>query len=1181
MVKAKKTIALFVSFLCLSIMGCSGDSSSEGPKYETLTYEEMTFDYYTEWEGYVVSDYRGQEASISIPYSVVDSSGKSFPVTRINDNAFYGRSSITDVVLSSNIVSIGDHAFEGTNLTSLEVTESLYDVGEDFYAQTPFEPNAKDGLLYLGSSAKPHLVLIGGSPVGVPFSLPAETVNIASPVLGTASFQGEVDGTNLRYVCDSAFSGSSLTDITFGSDLFHIGASAFKNCQSLQSVDASNSKLEEVGDEAFSNCKALETLLLPASVKTLGNQILKGCNAIATLTLPFLGPNENEGRTFRDYINEEASTSNAIDLTIDRGKLVDEALLARAATPLTLSSLTLNHVAEIGSHVSYSQYPKDDHLLSLSLGDSLTAIGERAFFYGAYSYVYLPACLESIGDSAFYGSKSVLVEMAKEKKDGEDPYGWYGRITWANPENVTIRYGVTTPRLIQGDFEYVVSSKATAVITKYLGNQETVDVPLTVGGKKVTGIYKGAFEGCSFIKKLSICSGFGGTSIEEGALQGCDNLEELDIYVSDNGTLSGGYAYFGDKAFPGCVEYTIYVDEHDSSKGRTCYIPSSLKTLCIEAEDQVYFWDACFCGYSTLERLEVKANAAHYGKSCFASTTSLRNDIYIKAEDTIEKGAFSNSPAVAVFESESAYKAYVDSADQTGSWAVLASEKETESSGLVYHLDGEGNAIITQYRGSSAEVVVPASFDNHPVTKVLGNVFADRTDITSLSFEGEVALPNYALAGMTSLQSLTFAEFPELGVTTLMILFDGRRNPNKEGCKAANIYAKNGNDGKVQSLNNNDYYVPSSLKKIEVGGSVLPEVAFAGLPVEEIVLSGNLTALPLGACYACKELKAVNLPSSVASIGNEAFSNCDALESLTLPTSLESIGNSAFEYSGIAELIFPPSLKTIGEDAFRSCGSLKELILASSIETIGSGAFANCSNLVLYIEPSSKPASWNISSSVTALYGFSSKAEVNSYVIAVLSGKNVILSIPEGTTDFVVPAQIGSYTIDQIAMSALNAQKGNLTSITIPSSISINGSPSFSQFTKLKTLTIGCSVRRVSISACPLLESASYSYVDQAMSSDSLSNLPSLKTFVVPSGVNAISQAAFDELPALEKIFIPSSVGVIANHAFYQCNPKLTIYCAASSTPSGFEDGWNEDAWDGAWREHTVVFNASRSDVEG
>lgn len=123
--------------------------------------------------------------------------------------------------------------------------------------------------------------------------------------------------------------------------------------------------------------------------------------------------------------------------------------------------------------------------------------------------------------------------------------------------------------------------------------------------------------------------------------------------------------------------------------------------------------------------------------------------------------------------------------------------------------------------------------------------------------------------------------------------------------------------------------------------------------------------------------------------------------------------------------------------------------------------------------------------------------------------------------------------------------------------------------------------QEASISACPLLESASYSYVDQAMSSYSLSNSPSLKTFVVPSGVNAISQAAFDELPALEKVFIPSSVGVIANHAFYQCNPKLTIYCTASSTPSAFEDGWNEDAWDGAWREHTVVFNASKSDVEG
>ncbi len=52
------------------------------------------------------------------------------------------------------------------------------------------------------------------------------------------------------------------------------------------------------------------------------------------------------------------------------------------------------------------------------------------------------------------------------------------------------------------------------------------------------------------------------------------------------------------------------------------------------------------------------------------------------------------------------------------------------------------------------------------------------------------------------------------------------------------------------------------------------------------------------------------------------------------------LGDGAFKYSDVSNVTFPSSLETIGENAFISCPNLVKLELPSKLKTIGDNAFS-------------------------------------------------------------------------------------------------------------------------------------------------------------------------------------------------------------------------------------------------
>ena len=131
-----------------------------------------------------------------------------------------------------------------------------------------------------------------------------------------------------------------------------------------------------------------------------------------------------------------------------------------------------------------------------------------------------------------------------------------------------------------------------------------------------------------------------------------------------------------------------------------------------------------------------------------------------------------------------------------------------------------------------------------------------------------------------------------------------------------------------------------------------------------ITLPSGLTSIGHAAFLGCESLTSITIPSSVKSIGWDAFFECFSLTQIQVAPDnpvydsrdncnaiIETKSNTLI--FGCASTIIPSSVKSIGEEAFYNCKSLTSINIPSSVKSIGEWAFAGCSNLTSITIPSS------------------------------------------------------------------------------------------------------------------------------------------------------------------------------------------------------------------------------------
>jgi len=148
----------------------------------------------------------------------------------------------------------------------------------------------------------------------------------------------------------------------------------------------------------------------------------------------------------------------------------------------------------------------------------------------------------------------------------------------------------------------------------------------------------------------------------------------------------------------------------------------------------------------------------------------------------------------------------------------------------------------------------------------------------------------------------------------------------------------------------------SGTEGTETGDVIYPvnEIPISALAYKasltSVVMPSSITSIGNDAFNNCTELSGtLVIPSSVITIGDFAFNSCSKLTGiLTIPSSVTSIGTYAFGgCSGFTgQLTIPSSITSIKRRTFRECEGLTgPLTIPSSVTNIGEEAFQNCFGL--------------------------------------------------------------------------------------------------------------------------------------------------------------------------------------------------------------------------------------------
>lgn len=296
----------------------------------------------------------------------------------------------------------------------------------------------------------------------------------------------------------------------------------------------------------------------------------------------------------------------------------------------------------------------------------------------------------------------------------------------------------------------------------------------------------------------------------------------------------------------------------------------------------------------------------------------------------------------------------------------------------------------------------------------------------------------------------------------------------------------------ISYIGNGAFYFCSNLHTINLSnniGRISDQVFSDCTSLSTINIPDSVAVIGDRAFYNCTSLSTINIPARVISIG-DAFWNCTNLNDINVSTAnsnYSSIDGVLFNKNMTALLrypagkkttayIIPSSVASIGDNAFDRCRNLSSINIPNSVTSIGSFAFAGCSNLSGVYIPNSVTSigymafescdnlgSVSLSNRITSIktYTFS-----GCFSLSNISIPNSVTSIEKGAFDYCIGlSNINmSNAVTSIEEYAFR-HCTSLSSINLPNSVTSIGHYAFQECTKLNTINIGNSVTSIGVMA--------------------------------------------------------------------------------------------------------------------
>ena len=368
--------------------------------------------------------YQNQLTSVTLPKSLVYIGGGAFninkltkvtipnSVTHIGNRAFFSNQ-ITKVTIPKSVTHIGYQAFYKNRLTSITLPANV-DIHYDSFYLSLYDKYVKNGKKK--SSFAISLSTVDDFKIAVLDDSVFEIIEYNGKVENVI-IPEKINGASVIAIGYQAFINGHLTNITIPNSVIHIGEMAFfsNNLTSVTIPDA----VTFIGDEAF-HYNQLTSVTILDSVTHIGDEAFR-YNQLTSVTLPDnvdIDASSFYVSLYDKYVkNGKKKSTFAISLsTVDNFEIaiLDDSILEITGyndkivediiIPERIHGLPV-------VFIGYRAFSYFERLASVTIPNSVTYIGTRAFFYNRLTSITIPNSVTHIGDQAFFYNRLTSVTI--------------------------------------------------------------------------------------------------------------------------------------------------------------------------------------------------------------------------------------------------------------------------------------------------------------------------------------------------------------------------------------------------------------------------------------------------------------------------------------------------------------------------------------------------------------------------------------------------------------------------------------------------------------------------------------------------------------------------------------------------------------------------------------------------
>ncbi len=649
-----------------------------------------------------------------------------------------------------------------------------------------------------------------------------------------------------------------------------------------------------IWDGAF-NGTSITSIDIPASVTSIGENIFEGCEKLNTITV-------------------DANNTVYQSVGGDKGlvEIANPGTLLFAATGLTLPSniteiapyafastteVTINHA--VPPTWNYEDYGYD--LSNLTINVPATAFYD---YVDAWPWAY--GCLMPIGANTDVDVTVTAQNVGSELYDkvGEGNLPFIKKLTLHGTINsydimimrnkmVRLRdLDLSDVSIVYNPYEYytgycsqddILTTNAFCELEKL----ETIKLPRTI-----TKIEPYAFAHSPNLREVVLYEGL--NSIDDNAFSYCDGLEEITIpySVQNVGTSAFSNGWNGYDSFVGLASLrkVTFAAQPEGAP---------LKT------DETTIGNAAFAGCQALQEVVLNEGITTIGDDAFVECNSIE-EITIPYSVNYIGRAFCKDLGWGNYDGLHNLK--------TVTFAGRPDGVEAKADGLSIAKSAFRNCSLLEtvvFNGENTNIGSYAFYGSYGTLYENGNFYP--CGLSTVAINGEnTQIGASAFQGCGNLSTVTMCEgVPSIGSYAFA------------GC--------------------------SSLQQIEIPYSVtsIEDHAFENSGLQIVRLSAKMD-----------DQEADEL-STLKRIGTEAFSGCDLID-IVLPDQLLTIEDGAFQWNGsLTTVHLPSSLQSIGENAFAGCNNIKDYYVKTLIpQDVAMHTFTNYQTSILHV-PEQPKTTWN------------------------------------------------------------------------------------------------------------------------------------------------------------------------------------------------------------------------------